>query len=254
MKRKRLQAIGILFLLFFSLLAGCAGEEAPILIPEVKEDIYVYDQGDFLGTEAESTMNQFLVELEQQTTIEFAVITIPTLGNLSIESYAVKLGNELGIGKADEDNGILLLTSREDGKVRLEIGKGLQGILTDSISGRILDEYFVPYRDKDLYDEACLNTVQAIINYLAQSEEYDISIAGVNADISLEEPSSLVSILTLILFVLVLAGVIALCIWATSERDSGSSGRGFGGSSFSGGFSSSGGFGGGSFSGGGASR
>ena len=80
-------------------------------------------------------MNQFLVALEEQTTIEFAVITVPTLGNLSIESYAVKLGNKLGIGKADDDNGILLLISREDERVRLEIGKGLQGTLTDSVSG-----------------------------------------------------------------------------------------------------------------------
>lgn len=253
MKRKRVSAIGILFLLLISLLAGCTGEEPPILIPKVEKDSYVYDQGEFLGSDAESAMNQFLVELEKQTTIEFAVITVPTLGNLTIDSYAVKLGNELGIGKADEDNGILLLVSRKDEKVRLEIGKGLQGILTDSVSGRILDDYFVPYRDDDLYDEACLNTVQAIINYLAQSGEYDISIAGVNTNLVLEEElSDVISLIALIWFVIVLISIVILCIWATSGGRS--SGGGFSGSSFGGGFSSGGGFGGGSFSGGGASR
>ena len=146
MKRKRKRALSILFLMLISLLAGCAEEKIPIEVPEVQKDQYVYDQGDFLGSDAENSMNQFLVALEEQTTIEFAVITVPTLGNLSIESYAVKLGNKLGIGKADDDNGILLLISREDERVRLEIGKGLQGTLTDSVSGRILHEYFVPYR------------------------------------------------------------------------------------------------------------
>lgn len=255
MKRKRIQALAILFLMLCSLLAGCSGEESPITIPQVKEDQYVYDQGEFLGDDAESTMNQFLVELEKQTTIEFAVITVPTLGDLTIESYAVKLGNELGIGKADEDNGILLLVSREDEKVRLEIGKGLQGILTDSISGRILDEFFVPYREDDLYDEACLNTVQAVINSLAETEEYTITIQGVNSDIALKEESLSIEEILSALFLAIVV-IVGICIIACLSLDesSGSSRGGFGSSSFGGGFSSGGGFGGGSFSGGGASR
>ncbi len=256
MKRKRKRALSILFLMLISLLAGCAEEKIPIEVPEVQKDQYVYDQGDFLGSDAENSMNQFLVALEEQTTIEFAVITVPTLGNLSIESYAVKLGNKLGIGKADDDNGILLLISREDERVRLEIGKGLQGTLTDSVSGRILDEYFVPYREIDQYDQACLYTVQAVINYLAETGEYTIAIEEINSDITVTDNDlTIEEAITILVVSILIIALICVVIWALL-RNSRGGGRGvytsFYGSG--GGFSSGGGFGGGGFSGGGASR
>ena len=58
MKRKRKRALSILFLMLISLLAGCAEEKIPIEVPEVQKDQYVYDQGDFLGSDAENSMNQ----------------------------------------------------------------------------------------------------------------------------------------------------------------------------------------------------
>ncbi len=226
-----------------------------MMIPVVKQDTYVYDQGNFLDDNVEIQLNSLLVELEKQTTIEFAVITIPTLNDLTIEQYAVKLGNHLGIGKADEDNGILLLVSKEDTAVRLEIGKGIQGTLTDATSGRILDQFFVPNRDEDNYDDACSETVQAVINYLAASGEYEISISELDTEIVLEEIPLYVYVVGFILLLIFL--IIVEFVTGYIFGDGFGDGlvflilEGMADSSGSGGRSS---FGGGSFNGGGASR
>lgn len=252
-------------ILLSCLLGGCTlsddeidSQKAQLLIPEILQDVYVYDQGNFISDEDEEKINNLLVQLEEKTTVEFAVITIPSLNDLTIEQYAVRLGNELGIGKAEEDNGILLLVSKTDTKVRLEIGRGLQGFLTDSVSGRILDEYFVPSREEDNYDEACFNTVNAVINCIADSEEYGFSgeIEGLSSDIALEPDEitieEVIAIIILIIILLIVEwisghllgygfgdGIVFIFLDAfLSSRSSGRSSGGFGGGRFNGGGSS----------------
>lgn len=226
------------------------------------KDTYVYDQGDFISDDQEEVINNLLVQLEEKTTVEFAVITIPSLNGLTIEQYAVRLANELGIGKADEDNGILLLVSQTDSKVRLEIGVGLQGILPDSLCGRILDDYFVPSREKGNYNDACFNTVNAVINSIANSEDYEFSgIDGLNPEIVVESDSDELTAGEIIGIVLLII-VLLIIEWITGTIF----GVGFGdglvfsilrivlSSRSSGGSSSGGSFGGGRFNGGGSSR
>ena len=252
------------------LLGGCAQVDddtvddlsMQIQVPEVLKDTYVYDQGNIISDDQEAVINNLLVQLEEKTTVEFAVITVPSLNNLTIEQYAVKLANTLGIGKAGEDNGILLLVSKTDTKVRLEIGRGLQGFLTDSVSGRILDKYFVPAREKDDYNDACFNTVNAVINCIADSEDYEFSgIEGLDTEITVNESEELtagdvIGIIVLIIFLLILEwitgcafgsgfgdGIVFMILQiALSSRSSG------------GGGSRGGSFGGGRFNGGGSSR
>ena len=206
-------------LLLACLLTGCTSNstdeiknDSKILVPKVLADTYVYDQGDFISDDQEDVINNLLVQLEEKTTVEFAVVTIPSLEGLTIEEYSVKLARELGLGKADQNNGILLLVSKTDAKARLEIGTGLQGFLTDSVSGRILDKFFVPSREKDNYDDACFNTVNAVINCIAESEEYDFSgINGLDGNIAVEESEKdeltagdVLGIIGLIIFLLIL--------------------------------------------------
>lgn len=269
--RPRLKAILLTGLVLLAcLLGGCASEKTAeeellenILVPKVLEDTYVYDQGQFISDDQEDVINNLLVQLEEKTTIEFAVITIPSLNDLTIEQYAVRLGNELGIGKAGEDNGILLLVSRADTKVRLEIGPGLQGFLTDSKCGRILDKFFVPSREKDQYDDACFNTVNAVINAIADSEEYEFSgIEGLNKELAVEADESDELTTTDILIIVAVIVFLLILEWITGCMF----GYGFGDgivfailhaladSSSSGGGRSGGSFGGGRFNGGGSSR
>ena len=153
--------------------------------------------------------------------------------------------------KKDEDNGVLLLISKSDTRVRLEIGEGLEGCLNDSKCGRILDNYFVPYREKSEYSTGTYETIKAVVSVIAK--DYDVTIGEVDSSIAeeIEKQDELTSgdiwfiiiIIILILFVGFIIGV----------PDSGSTYRGGGFSSGGGGFSG-GSFGGGSFGGGGASR
>lgn len=253
MNKKR---IYVMFLMVFtalmSMLTGCTTTSEKIPIPKVEKDIYIYDEDTIIEDDVEKSLNKMLVELEKKTEAEFAVVSVESLLNQSIEDYANNLFNTLGIGKKGKDNGVLLLFSRSDEKVRLEIGRGLEGCLNDSKCGRILDHYFVPYRENDEYSKATTMTVKAVLNVIA--EEYEIDIQGLEKDLDLsvedeDDADGLplwVWIVLTILFVLALIGA----IYRACDDDS-SSGGFFGGSS--GGFSA-GGFGGGFSGGGGASR
>lgn len=233
----------IVFLTITSILTGCL-ETEKIPIPTVEEDVYIYDEDNVIDDDVEEKLNKMLVELEEKSSAEFAVISVESLQDNSIETYANNLFNTLGIGKKDKDNGVLLLISRSDEKVRLEIGRGLEGCLNDSKCGRILDDYFVPYRESDEYTKATELTVQAVLNVLV--EEYDISIQGLDKDLPVDEDSESVELFLVVVLLVVL--IIAIIIISATGFSSG--GGFFGGGGFSGG----GGFGGGFSGGGGASR
>ena len=250
MIKKRIIATTLIVFLLFSLLftflstTSFAAKNDIISIKD-RQDVFVDDEANLIDDNIEKNLNELLVELEKKTEAEFAVISIPSLNNMTIEEYAVKLFNTLGIGKKGKDNGVLLLFSKTDNKVRLEIGRGLEGCLNDGKCGRILDNYFVPYREEGNYTDAAHSTANAVISVI--SKEYDVTIDGAeNLDVPEEDEgmSTWLIILIIVLLVLSFFGEIS---------SGGSSGGGYYRGS-SGGFSSRGGFGGGRPGGGGASR
>ena len=182
MKKTRTTALLMCILMMLTLLStlvGCSATREEIPIPIVEKNIYIYDQDDIISDEVEATLNKMLTELEEETEVEFAVISIKSLLNRSIEEYSNEVFNTLGIGKDDKDNGVLLLFSRTDGRVRIEVGLGLEGCLNDSKCGRILDNNFVPYREKDEYTTATeilyfftLFFINIILDYEAKLDKY----------------------------------------------------------------------------------
>ena len=233
-------------------------EKNEIPIPTVKADVYVYDDGNIIDDDIEKQLNSLLITLEEKTSAEVAVITIESLLGKEIEDYSINLANTLGIGKADKDNGVLLLISESDVKVRLEIGRGLEGCLNDSKCGRILDDYFVPYREKNEYSEGTYQTIQAIVSVIAK--EYGIdSIDSVNQEIAQqieakEKEEAKSAIILLVVVIIVLAILIASDQIFLGGAILDALFSGDGSSSSGGGGFSGGGFGGGSFGGGGATR
>ena len=245
-KRRSRILLGIMVLIlgiFTFSITGCDNSEK-IPIPTVEEGVYIYDDGNIIDDDVEAQVNDMLVELEEKTEVEFAVITVEDLQGLEIEEYANNLFNTLGIGKKGEDNGILLLISQPDERVRLEIGRGLEGCLNDAKCGRILDDYFVPYRDNDEYTKGTELTVEATLNVLA--DEYDVQIQGLDENIQLEEENE--EDYTII-FIIVVIIIFAVCL-IMEKNDY----HGGGGIFVGGGGSSGGSFGGGFSGGGGASR
>lgn len=253
MRKKRISFLILLIITLstlMSMLTACSSSEK-IPIPKVEDNVYIYDEDNVIDDDVEETLNEILVDLEEKTEAEFVVVSVESLLDRTIEEYANNLFNTLGIGKKGEDNGILLLFSRSDERVRLEIGRGMEGFLNDSKCGRILDDYFVPYREEDKYTEATEMTVKAVVSVIA--EEYDVQIQGVDEEINVEEGSDGDIPLWLAVVIIVAILGFALLLAILDDGTGGSSGGYYGGSS-GGGFSSGGSFGGGFSGGGGASR
>lgn len=187
MKKRYYLLILIVSVIF--LLAGCSQEDAsgnpPIPIPTLHDAVYVYDKENIITEETEEQINKMLEDVERKTSVEFFVVTVDSLLDRTVEIYANELFNKIGIGKKEENNGLLLLIYKDkedvdESKVRIEVGLGMEGFITDGICGRILDAYFVPYREVNNYDTATNYTTQALTVLIAK--EKGVNISGITID------------------------------------------------------------------------
>ncbi len=120
---------------------------------------HVNDFAQILTVEQRQELEARLTTYTQQTTHEIAVVTIPALTDETIETYAEKLFQEWGIGKTKQDNGVLLLISRDDRKLRIEVGYGLEPELTDAESSSIIRNIITPEFQKGNYYSGISNGV-----------------------------------------------------------------------------------------------
>jgi len=121
----------------------------------------VNDFAKILDSNQTSYLENILSTIESETTAEVTIATLNTTSPYSPKEYRTKLFNYWHIGKADKNNGLLILYSVKENRIEVETGYGLEGILPDSKIGRLLDEYYVPKRDKG-------NVVQGIISFTEQ--------------------------------------------------------------------------------------
>ena len=132
---------------------------------------YVNDFAGIMDSASVSDLETLIDGVEKDTGAEIAVVTIDSLEGITIEEYAVELFEMWGIGKADEDNGILLLVALLDRKVRIEVGYGLEGVITDLEAGRIIDEIIVPNFKEENYNRGIYDAVVTISNQIYGEEE-----------------------------------------------------------------------------------
>jgi uncharacterized protein len=105
---------------------------------------YVVDGASMLSPATVESLNTALYRHEQETSNQVVVRTIPSLGGETIETYGIRLATELKAGQKGKDNGVLLLVARDDRKVRIEVGYGLEGALPDVLCARIIRDEIVP--------------------------------------------------------------------------------------------------------------
>jgi len=154
---------------------------------------YVNDFAGLLRPETVTTLNTRLKQIATSTGSEISVVTIDKLEDETIETYAEKLFQEWEIGKANEDNGLLLLISREDRMARIEVGYGLEPVITDIESGKIIREILVPEFQNENYDLGVINTINALIASVENEEDY------VTDDTDSENQDSLIFMIILVL-------------------------------------------------------
>jgi len=226
----------------------------------------VVDQANLLDPATEQVLTEKLAALEASSTDQLVVVTVNSLQDQEIEDYGYQLGRAWGIGQKENDNGALLIVAPNERKVRVEVGYGLEPILTDAFSSQVIRNDILPsFRNGD-YQAGVIKGVDALIAQLsldpAEAQTRAQAAAAEQADTKGDSIIPLVIIAGLFLFIFLIAmrsgrgrrsNVSSVLLWAASEalRNSGRGGGGWGGG---GGFGGGGfGGGGGSFGGGGAS-
>lgn len=212
---------------------------------------YVNDYTNTLTQEQASALESKIAAFEQESTNEIGVAIIDSLQGDYIEHFAVKLFEEWGVGKEKKDNGALLLVSMSERQMRIEVGYGLEGSLTDVEANWIIQNVMVPNFKENRYYEG-----------IDQSVDKIIEITKGDFDVPEEESTgfskSLLFIVLLIILIVIIVKILnrrnpsckRRCVGTGSRSASLFSGWGGGDSSSD---SSGGGFGGGSSGGGGAS-
>lgn len=131
----------------------------------------VSDFADILSPGVEQTLNNELIAFERSDSSAIVVVTIPALEGAAIEGYATELYKAWGIGRAREDNGVLLLIAPNDRQVRIEVGYGLEGALTDLESDAIRRNIITPAFQQGNFDEGTVKAVAAIREAVAGEYE-----------------------------------------------------------------------------------
>ncbi|HFD12854.1 MAG TPA: TPM domain-containing protein, partial [Crenotrichaceae bacterium] len=110
----------------------------------------VVDQANLLSEQQASRLTALLARHEEATSNQIVIVTLPSLQGLEIANYGYQLGRYWGVGQKDNNNGVLLIVAPKQRKVRIEVGYGLEGALTDILSHQIIQAEIIPYfRDGD---------------------------------------------------------------------------------------------------------
>ena len=142
----------------------------------------VVDAADILPPDIEAELTAKLEALETQSQRQLVVATVPSLQDRSIEDYGYRLGREWGIGDEGRDDGAILLVAPNERKVRIEVGYGLEPVLTDGYSTLIVQNEILPrFRDGDLAGGIVAGT-DAIVAFLQLPEEEARAIAETSVE------------------------------------------------------------------------
>lgn len=236
-----------------------------IKVPELTGP--VVDKAGLLSREQFSALDSELRAISRETGTQIAVLTIPTLEGLDIETYTMAVAEKWKIGSSENDNGVILCVALKEKKIRIEVGYGLEGSLTDAKCGLIIRNIIAPKFQNGKYGEGIVEAVRTIESIAGVGDvKYaeNLSSQDDEADIS----AFPIVIFFILFYIIMISGALSTKFpglrwlpWAFLFRGNGRRssnhhndffggfGGGHGGSSFGGGFSG----GGGGFGGGGAS-
>ena len=125
---------------------------------------YVNDYAGMISPQAKATLEQELQAFEQSDSTQIVVLTIPSLEGEVLEEFGIKVAEQWKIGQKGKDNGIIMLVSKQDRKIRIEVGRGLEGKITDLMSGRIIDLVIKPKFKRGDFDNGLISGVHALID------------------------------------------------------------------------------------------
>ena len=242
---------GLFALFYLTAPALAAGPTFPALTGRV------VDNANILSAATKSDLTGKLAALEAKTSRQLVVVTLPSLQGFEISDYGYQLGRAWGIGQAKLNNGVLLIIAPTEHKARIEVGYGLEPILTDALSEVILQSTVLPkFRSGD-FNGGVSAGVDALIQQLSlNTSDAEARAAAAQQQVAEDDGSGQSGSITGLLIVLFIAfaifrvfggwGLLPFLFMGGGGRGGGFGGGGFGGGGFGGG---GGGFGGGGASG-----
>jgi uncharacterized protein len=226
----------------------------------------VNDLAGVMSADEQALLEQKAEQFEEETSNQITVVTIKSIGEYDVADYTIQLGNRWGVGKASRNNGVIILAAINEHRMNISVGKGLEGALTDLVSGQIIRNEMAPaFREGNYYRgfDRAIDAVSAATRGEYKGEGKSIKQPGGGSVIT-----AIIIFFIILLIIRRMGGGGGGGGTYMSRRGWGGFGGGFltgsmlgggwggggggwgGGSSGGGGF---GGFGGGSFGGGGAS-
>jgi uncharacterized protein len=172
----------------------------------------VVDEAGLLDAAARATLTQSLAELEQKTTDQLVVVTLKSLQGTSIADYGYQLGRRWQIGQKDKSNGVLLIVAPNERKVRIEVGYGLEGTLTDAVSKLIIENSILPRFKVGDYAGGIKRGVEDIIQVLSGDAQEWQSRAAQRLSPDSVEPAPAGAVWAAIIAILVGVGLLIFCV------------------------------------------
>lgn len=170
------------FLIYALILSSSAfGQKA---IPELW-NMRVHDDAHVLKPENIDHLEKQLAHFEDSTSNQIAILIINSLEGESIEDYSIRVAEKWRLGKKDKDNGVLLLIAVDDHKMRIEVGEGLEGVLTDAMCSRIIRNEMAPNFRRGDYEGGVAAAIDGIIK--AIGGEYSAKDTNDLEDLSMKE-------------------------------------------------------------------
>jgi uncharacterized protein len=166
----------------------------------------VNDTAGILSAETVRSLEGILTQHEDSTSNQIVVLTITSLEGEPLEDYSRRVVMTWKLGQKDKDNGVLLLVAKDDRKVRIEVGRGLEGNLTDAVASSIMRKEILPQFKAGDYDRGVRAGVDAIVSAIAGAYTADESDAS-----SMDTGTGIV----VFLFFLLVVGLFTLVAFAT---------------------------------------
>jgi len=134
---------------------------------------HVNDRAGMLDAATIRRLESFLTDFQRSDSTQIAVLIVPTLGGEPLETFSLAVGEQWGLGRKGKDNGALLFIARDERRIRIEVGYGLEGRLTDLTAGRIIRDVITPAFRQGDFDLGVTRGVEAMV--AAVKGEYQAS-------------------------------------------------------------------------------
>jgi uncharacterized protein len=152
--------IHMLFAVIILLSPSLAAQEFPA-VPSLTQR--VTDNAGLLSPGERRALEERLAAFEDSTSTQIAILMVPTLGGSSIEEFSIEVFEKNAIGQKHKDNGVLLLVARDERRLRIEVGYGLEGVLTDALSTQVIERSIKPRFQEGRYAEGLMAGVDAVM-------------------------------------------------------------------------------------------